>query len=506
MEENSKKDIIKLISQIKTHNDELENLYNIFLESYSIRDNLIELSKKIPNKNAIHKKFEELLSIDHLISQKFSENLTYNSNLLTLLYHYIKPNTVIKRNNEFTYISNYFKNNFKNEINNRIQETITFILNISDLFQNLILNENKKENIDFLESQIKSTSELLVQKKQDILNSLDDLLSRTCESISSLDISVPKNFKNSDAEYISRIKEETNLLLKQYKNEIFNLNEKYENEFNNFKLDQEKIIKSSELIKINVEAGFNNLKLLNERIQNIELEFSKIIGVESTKVKKDLDNSREALIGVVDSITIEATTKLNEINTAHSDFKNLVEKAGIYELTQNYKTKANEEKKDYKLNMWLTIGAIALAIIATIAVITIPIIEHWKASPPVAMDYFTLFARLSISIMFFVLALYTSKQAAKHYECYQENHRTFLQLAALEPFMTRMSHDEQKEIRKGLIPSYFNQGLDGKFAAKGDEVDMAMMFTFMDKLSNFSQNKKDPKVVDNPANETKPQV
>jgi len=155
--------------------------------------------------------------------------------------------------------------------------------------------------------------------------------------------------------------------------------------------------------------------------------------------------------------------------------------------------------------MWLTIGAIVLAIIATIVVITIPIIEHWKANPPVDMDYFTLFARLSISIMFFVLALYTSKQAAKHYECYQENHRTFLQLAALEPFMTRMSHDEQKEIRKGLIPSYFNQGSDGKFAAKADEVDMSMMFTFMDKLSNFSQNKKDDNTTEIKATEAKVQ-
>ena len=92
--------------------------------------------------------------------------------------------------------------------------------------------------------------------------------------------------------------------------------------------------------------------------------------------------------------------------------------------------------------------------------------------------------------MFFVLALYFSKQAAKHYECYQENHRTFLQLAALEPFMANMTLEEQKEIRKSLIPSYFNQSVDGKFAIKGDEVDMSKMFTFMDKLSNLVPGNK----------------
>ena len=87
-------------------------------------------------------------------------------------------------------------------------------------------------------------------------------------------------------------------------------------------------------------------------------------------------------------------------------------------------------------------------------------------------NYLILISRLSISAMFFILALYLSKQAAKHYESYQENHRTFLQLAALEPFMARMNEDEQKEIRKGLIPSYFNQNVDGKFTVKGDEVDL----------------------------------
>ena len=108
--------------------------------------------------------------------------------------------------------------------------------------------------------------------------------------------------------------------------------------------------------------------------------------------------------------------------------------------------------------------------------------------------------------MFFVLALYTSKQAAKHYECYQENHRTFLQLAALEPFMTRMSHDEQKEIRKGLIPSYFNQGSDGKFTAKGDEVDLPTnMYAIVNRAFDLVSEKKEPKAAESTVAESKPQ-
>jgi hypothetical protein len=343
-----------------------------------------------------------------------------------------------------------------------------------------------------------------------LIKDLDYALNMLFETLqsASIDLSrINKTLKNENylnQEYITRFKEETALLIKEYENKISNLTEKFENKIKSFDLDQQKVSKSSELLKNNVELSLEHVTLLNERIQKVELEFSNIISIETESVKSDLNISRITLMEVIDSITSDANKKLNEINTAHSDFLTVVSNAGIYKLTENYKLKADEEKSDYKLNMWLTIGAIAFAIITTILVIAIPIIEYWKASPPVPMDYFTLFARLSISIMFFVLALYTSKQAAKHYECYQENHRTFLQLAALEPFMARMSPEEQKEIRKGLISTYFNQSTDGKFAAKGDEVDISMMFTLIDKLSNFGQVKKDPKSAESAATETKP--
>lgn len=123
-------------------------------------------------------------------------------------------------------------------------------------------------------------------------------------------------------------------------------------------------------------------------------------------------------------------------------------------------------------------------------ILSLPIFEYWKTNPPVDTNYFTILARLTVSLMFFVLALYFSKQAAKHYECYQENHRTFLQLAALEPFMANMTLEEQKEIRKSLIPSYFNQNADGKFATKGDEVDMSVVYTLLDKVSNLVPGNK----------------
>ncbi|MFW2805155.1 hypothetical protein ACN6Q0_20190, partial [Acinetobacter baumannii] len=102
--------------------------------------------------------------------------------------------------------------------------------------------------------------------------------------------------------------------------------------------------------------------------------------------------------------------------------------------------------------------------------------------------------RLSISIMILVLALFFSKQAAKHYECYQENNRTFLQLAALEPFIANMSHEDQLAIRKQLIPTYFNQNADGKFASKGEEVDISTnVHSLLSQTLTLLAEKKDQK-------------
>lgn len=479
----------------------IDNFYNFITELKYLTENINNhYSSLIVNQKNVNEKFSILKinflnnDIDKVIKQEFETCLSLiNSTLYSL-------NNISA--DEMDFIN-------KDEGLNKIK-SVNFIDIISDIDSKIASALNKIHEFSSESDNqlpiIKNDLNQLNSIKESIANTIRNYIEFLSNLYNTTNNTILLNSETFNNYYLKKFEQETSLILKKYQNSVSNITEKYENQFQNFILDQDKAIKSANLFSKSVNDGLKDLVRLNERTQNIELEFSKIIGIETTKVKEDLDGSRIALIGVVDSITIEATTKLNEINTAHSDFKNLVEKAGIYELTQNYKTKANEEKKDYKLNMWLTIGAIVLAIIATIVVITIPIIEHWKANPAVDMDYFTLFARLSISIMFFVLALYTSKQAAKHYECYQENHRTFLQLAALEPFMTRMSHDEQKEIRKGLIPSYFNQGSDGKFTAKGDEVDLPTnMYAIVNRAFDLVSEKKEPKAAESTVAESKPQ-
>ncbi|USA54953.1 hypothetical protein NDN13_07155 [Acinetobacter sp. C32I] len=274
-----------------------------------------------------------------------------------------------------------------------------------------------------------------------------------------------------------RLNEEVALITKTYEHEFRNLAESFRNQIKNLKIDSEDISKANELLKNNNESGLKRLAELNNKIQNIELEYSNTVRSESDNIKLEIQQAKSDLSKEIEKLYTEANNKIDSIKKGHADFISLVEKAGIYELTQNYDKKAKEEKKDYLFYSRATMISIIFAILTTVVVIGIPVIEHWKANPPIDTNYYTIMARLTISFMFFILAVYTSRQSAKHYECYQENHRTFLQLAALEPFMARMTHEEQMEIRKGLIPSYFNQSSEGKFSSKGDDVDLSSNMT-----------------------------
>lgn len=406
----------------------------------------------------------------------------------------------------------------KNELNHQLNEItttlniikekqITFNINTLNVIQNIGPHIKTIENVTQITNEFSSNISTICIHNNDILVSLNyvyDVLSSTKESIERKQINISEK---SNLNYIDRFKEDTDLIIKKYQNEISNLTEKFENQFKKFELNQNKVVKSSDLLSTGVDAGLKHLAELNERTQNIELEFSKIIGTETDKVKADLNNSKTALTGVVESITMEANTKLNEINTAHSDFLSIVSKSGAHELTKNYKEKAEEEKTEYKDFRKYTAWSIMAAIGSTLLIFVIAFLEHYFSDKGNQTNYLLLASRLSISVMFFVLAFYLSKQAAKHYECYQENHRTFLQLAALEPFMARMNSDEQMEIRKGLIPSYFNQSSDSKFAAKGDEVDLPTnIHAIVNRAFDLLGEKKDPKPPENTAAETKPQV
>lgn len=369
-------------------------------------------------------------------------------------------------------MDNELKNNFEDKVSNRIELKFNpirkFDIIKEENFKKIVFNANEKEiekilRIDAINNKIHEKTLIIHKSFIKTKDEINELINK---------ISDEKNI-----EYIERFNEDTKLIIKKFENQIQNLTQKFENQIQSFNLDQDKVLKSSDLLTKNVDNGLKSLNILNEKIQNIELEFSKIVSLETENIKVDLNNSKNSINNKITDIINNVTSKSEAIETAHSDFTNLVKNAGIYNLTENYSKKSEEEKEEYKTYRKYTTYSIIAAIISTLLIFIIAFFEHLFSNNGNETNYLLLASRLSISVMFFVLALYLSKQSSKHYECYQDNHRTFLQLAALEPFMSRMTEEEQKEIRKGLIPSYFNQPSEGKFSTKNDEVGLPESFT-----------------------------
>ncbi|MCM1963378.1 hypothetical protein NCY62_14825 [Acinetobacter pittii] len=300
------------------------------------------------------------------------------------------------------------------------------------------------------------------------------------------------NYSNID--YKKRFEEDTNLLLKQFENQISNLVKTYENQVKVFNLE--------------IKDSTDTVRIAKENLEDIELKnselSSKLAGYER-RLQQIADSRTEDIQYILEEKLVELerinNDKISVIDnsyekaqTNYQKFKDLVEKAGVYNLITNYKKKAEDEQEEYKKYRDYTTNALYGAIGFTILILGIPLVEHWGDTQPVNIDYYPILVRLTISLMFLVLALFFSKQAAKHYECHQENNRTYLQLAALEPFMANMSAEDQLAIRKQLIPTYFNQNADGKFASKGDEVDISTnMHNLLSQVISVVAEKKDPK-------------
>ncbi|MGE9774543.1 hypothetical protein ACQP7A_13550 [Acinetobacter baumannii] len=326
---------------------------------------------------------------------------------------------------------------------------------------------------------------------------------------------INKDLSKTEIEFYERFKDEISLLVKKYNNEISNLTQIYENKIKNYELDLDKLRKSSELLISGVDAGLKNSNELNEKTQNLELFFSTIINEKKSKIDEELEAEKNKISINIKDVKEALFAEEKTIRAAHKDFLTLVGNAGIYKLTENYHEKAKDEKKEYKRFRRYTSYSLIAAIVSTFLIFIWALYDKpdttynfmiylWQPESSNKIDYFLLLSRLSISLMFFVLAYYLSKQASKHYECYQENHRTFLQLAALEPFMVKMNEDEQKIIRKGLIPTYFNQNADGKFASAGEEIGFPSSITSpIEKLAEVLKPIID-KAVDKGSDSSKP--
>lgn len=463
-------------------------------EKINLKDNLKVLNEYLSDYFVnLPSQTNELRSVILKNEQKINENFAITIGLLKNI-----------KNRISSILSNIFINidlqHFRNMLSNSFQSTNEIIFSIgkikSDIDDYKISNPEIKPNNTLL------TMPIYFDKTYaQTVSTLENILANTSITIQYLR-NIVDNLKEiekkvsdySNIDYKKRFEEDTSLLLKQFENQISNLVKTYENQVKRFNLDIKNSIDAVSIYKENLENIESKTSEIHSKFSDYDRRLQEIIESRSEDTRIILNEKLNEL-EIINNTKITAIDQSYEkAQTNYQKFKDLVEKAGVYNLIVNYKEKAEEEKEEYKTYRKYTSRALYWAIGFTIFILGIPLVEHWMASQPANIDYYSILVRLTISLMFLVLALFFSKQAGKHYECYQENNRTFLQLAALEPFMANMSHEDQLAIRKQLVPTYFNQNADGKFASKGDEVDISTnMHNLLSQVISVVAEKKDPK-------------
>lgn len=430
---------IQNISSYKKWIDENEDLLTEFnflsTEIYSKASNLSELILNILNNS----------------KEQFLINISYNVNNQKLIIE--KNSEILFRNFEKT-----------NGLLSSIKENIEHGLNTGSISNTTIIGNSIKNYLTEINLYFKDSLKIL-DELTIVFHNLNSTLNNFYEQIRN----------ESDKNFKEKFNKESTIIISEFESKVEGIIEDFELKRKELKASYTRTMIENKKILNNLAETEEKNNELNKKLEDYENIIKDIATNANIEIKKNLKE-------LTDSLNLEFEKEFNlmisefdKAKKVKDDFLTLVQNAGIYNLTENYSKKADEEKIEYKDYRKYTTWAILAAVIFTVAVFSFAIYENsgTNSSP----DYLILISRLSISAMFFILALYLSKQASKHYECYQENHRTFLQLAALEPFMADMSEDEQKEIRKGLIPSYFNQGPDGKFATKRDEIGLPETFT-----------------------------
>ncbi|MEB3755103.1 hypothetical protein [Acinetobacter sp. MD2(2019)] len=424
-------EIRKILDEIlnilnKTNNDYKDKIQDITFEKQIFNDLVSNLEKIFSDANIVSRRYEFMTNDDSLVTSEIE-------------YKFKDLLEIVKQ----------------------------FRINIGNIIKDA---KNQKKDTITIVNKILDNQHFLTEKFIDIKEIID-------QSIKNSNISEFDNFINLTTPHVS-----TDITIENFDKNI-------KNKYNFLSLELDSIKENSDTLTINTEKSLQKLQELNKKIQKIETEYLEVIKIATNKIYEELDETKNKILMKNYELYDEAKVLTDEFKLTHQDFITLVENAGIYNLTENYSKKSNEEKIQYQDYRKYTAWAIIAAIITTIIVLSIPVIEFWGNPQPVNAGYLTILSRLSISVMFFVLALYLSKQASKHYECYQENNRTFLQLAALEPFISRMSDEDKLKIRKKLVPIYFHQDKDGKFTSQSDEVDlpsnfMSVMSKLIDKIGS----------------------
>lgn len=203
----------------------------------------------------------------------------------------------------------------------------------------------------------------------------------------------------------------------------------------------------------------NNLKNLNEsKISEIELQNETHFKNTLKDINKKYEDQINKFSFELDGVNKEIQDEITSIKNTSQSFKNFISNETSIKLTNDYKDKADFEKKSYYFFNILSFLIITLAIYISYESLSSFALAHVgtdKTYNTNDLAYLTI--RLIFSLIVLSSLTFTSKLASKSYIYWKKNEGIFLRLTALKSFIADMSPEKKTEIHEKLVDVYFGK-------------------------------------------------
>ena len=250
-----------LYEDINNNNKTKEEKYELLINNliYENKKLHIQIEEENKNNKNLNKKIEDLEKEKDTNNKKYNEKINLLENKIDLLENIIFPNSNLNNNNDI--INNKLLLQTLNVSIKNFEETNLKILNISDNIKNDINNElekflNEKENY----------INILIKSKEKFKNKILDYLNKENENKNNNNIDKNNNNNKDNNDLLNKKIEDLNKTIDLLKNEI---KEQSNIILNNEKIMKEMNLKIQEDKKIINELEEKNLKLIDDKKDNI---------------------------------------------------------------------------------------------------------------------------------------------------------------------------------------------------------------------------------------------
>ena len=245
-------------------------------------------------------------------------------------------------------------------------------------------------------------------------------------------------------------------------------------------LEKQRDLLETEIKKMTIEVERLAASLVS--LQDSISETDKNVKASLTTLKEDYDETKKDLNNTFEDNQISYQQTIEDLKEAVlNGSKEMVDKLGSYNeeartlvgiignvgITGNYQQIAN--KNEETANTWRSFALASMLVASILMIITI-----WGLSEDDITWQKALVRILGATILIYP-ATYASLESSKHRRISNENRRSELELASINPFIENLGDDQKKMIKEKLVEKYFGNQSNNASVDKTEEISLNVL-------------------------------